>query len=79
MQTKNKKLVRLQGIGLVEGTEFKEAKVGNIIYFNFGYSAEILKIEPSKTGKTAMVTLKTLHNDEICKRRYGMNTPVPLK
>lgn len=47
---------RLQGIGIVEGIKAKNLRVGDRRVWNFGKSSEIVRIEPSKTGKTLKVT-----------------------
>lgn len=51
--------MRLQGVGLVEGTPAKEIKVGDYLMWNFGSKSEVLAIKFSKTGKTLVATLKS--------------------
>jgi hypothetical protein len=50
------KLMRLQGVGMVEGTEAGKIEVGDIIYWNFGYTNTISKVEFTKSKKTIKVS-----------------------
>lgn len=47
---------RLQGIGMCDGIKAKNLRVGDRRVWNFGSSSEVIRIEPSKTGKTLKVT-----------------------
>jgi hypothetical protein len=44
--------MRLQGIGLVEGTEAGKIQVGDILRWNHGGLSKVISFELSKTGKT---------------------------
>lgn len=55
--------MRLQSIGLVEGTEAGKIQVGDILRWNFGSLSRVTAIEFTKTGKTIIVT--TEYFDEI--------------
>ena len=48
--------MRLQGIGLVEGTEAGKIQVGDILRWNFGSLSRVVAIDFTKTGKTIIVT-----------------------
>lgn len=50
--------VYLQGLGEVEGIKAKHLKVGDRRVWNGGDSSEIVRIEPTKTGKSLYVTTK---------------------
>lgn len=50
-------VVHLQGIGKVTGTTVAELKVGMIVMFNYGYTAEVTAITLNASGKTAKVTM----------------------
>ena len=51
--------IQLQSVGQVDARKTSNLKVGDIIMYNFGSTAKITKIEPSKTGKTFNVTTKS--------------------
>ena len=48
--------MRLQSIGLVEGTEAGKIQVGDILRWNFGSLSRVVAIDFTKTGKTIIVT-----------------------
>lgn len=54
--------MRLQGIGLVEGTPAGELKVGDIIRWNYGSIGRVISVQLSATGKTIEVTTEYYHN-----------------
>lgn len=47
-----KHTTRLQGMGICEGIQAKDLKVGDVTVWNNGFEETILSIEMSKTGKT---------------------------
>lgn len=56
--TKPKNAVKLQGIsGTRKGTPVKDLKPGDVIMWNFGYTSKVVKLDPSKTGKSFTVWL----------------------
>ena len=57
--------MRLQGIGLVEGTPAGELKVGDITRWNFGGIERITSVEFSKTGKTVVVGIEYMSYSEV--------------
>ena len=64
------KTVKLQGIpGHWKGTPVSELKLGDIIHWNFGYTSTVIKLTPSKTGKTIEVTTKGNQTNYIGSRK----------
>jgi hypothetical protein len=54
--------MRLQGIGLVEGTAAGSLKVGDVTRWNNGGLERITSVELSKTGKTIIVEIEYYSN-----------------
>ena len=52
--------MRLQGIGMVEGTEAGKIQVGDILRWNFGGLSKVISFEFSKTGKTIVCQVETV-------------------
>ncbi len=66
--------VKLQGIYTPQPAKaVKELKTGDIITWNYGYKSEVIGITASKTGKTYIVTLKSLESGNINERKMGAN------
>ena len=63
------KEVQLQGVGKMPGKPVKELKPGDVVFWNFGYSSEVLEMKPTKTGKTFDVLLKCNQSGNIGTRR----------
>jgi ribosomal protein S17 len=57
--------MRLQGIGLVEGTPAGELKVGDITRWNNGFIERVTSVEFSKTGKTVIVGIEYMSYSEV--------------
>ena len=70
--------IRLQGTGWHDARPVRELKVGDIIEWNFGYTSEILKLTPTKTGKQITVTIKE-ENGTIYNRRMGADRLVAIR
>jgi glutamyl/glutaminyl-tRNA synthetase len=51
--------MRLQGIGMVEGTEAGKIQVGDILRWNYGGLSKVISFEFSATGKTIICKLET--------------------
>lgn len=51
---------------------------GDIIVWNYGYKSEVLKLLPSKTGKTYAVILRSLQDGVMRSRKMGANTQVAM-
>lgn len=66
--------VKLQGLyGQQKAKAVKELKLGDVITWNYGYKSEVIGITASKTGKTYIVTLKSLDSGNINDRKMGAN------
>ena len=66
--------VKLQGIpGYQPAKPVRELTPGNIICWNFGYTSEVLKVQPSKTGKTYTVTTRSADTGNVYERKMGAN------
>jgi glutamyl/glutaminyl-tRNA synthetase len=52
--------MRLQGIGMVEGTEAGKIQVGDILRWNYGGLSKVVSFELSKTGKTIICQVETV-------------------
>lgn len=50
--------IRLQGIGMVKGTQAIEIKLHDVLMWNTGSTSEVVNIVISKTGKTMVITTK---------------------
>lgn len=46
--------------------------------YNFGHTAKVTKIEPSKTGKTFNVTTKSSESGYVGERKYGADRLVGI-
>ena len=60
--------MRLQGIGMVEGTPAAEIKIGDTLMWNYGGTSEVLEIKKSKTGKTLYLKTRSNSDDKIYDR-----------
>ena len=54
-------ILRLQGIGIVEGIKAINLEVGDERVFNFGSTEKIIRIESNKTGKSVIVTCEYIN------------------
>lgn len=70
--------IQLQSVGQVDARRAGNLKVGDIIMYNFGHTAKVTKIEPSKTGKTFNVTTKSSESGYIGERKYGADRLVGI-
>lgn len=62
--------IKLQGIPQkFDGVAARDLKAGDIILWNFGYKSEIINIQVSKTGKTIVLSLKSLETGNISDRK----------
>lgn len=53
---------RLQGVGECQGIRAINVKVGDYRVWNYGSASEVVKVEPSKTGKTVKITTLWFNN-----------------
>lgn len=54
----------------------KDLKVGDITIWNYGYKEEILKITPTKSGKSIKVQILDVHSGHILTRTLRTETLV---
>lgn len=69
---------RLQSVGEIDARKVSNLRVGDIIMYNYGSTAKVTKIEPSKSGK--QFTIHTTASDSGYKgeRKYSGNTLVGI-
>lgn len=71
--------IKLQGIyGPQEAKKVKDLKTGDIIKWNYGYTSTVVKIIPSKTGKTFSCILKSNQDGIIRERKMGAERLVSI-
>lgn len=61
-EKKMKNEMRLQGIGMVEGTEAGKIQVGDILRWNHGGLSKVISFEFSKTGKTINCQVEVINS-----------------
>lgn len=62
--------IKLQGIPQrFDGVAAKDLKIGDVIIWNFGYKSEVVDIQPSKTGKTFVLFLKSFETGNTSGRK----------
>ena len=71
--------IRLQGTGWHDARPVRELKIGDMIEWNFGYTSEVLKLTPTKTGKQITVTMRSTDTGTIGDRRMGADRLVAIK
>ena len=62
--------MRLQGIGLVEGTEAGNIQVGDILRWNHGGLSKVVSFELTKTGKTIICQVEVINSRTGEKEMY---------
>ena len=67
---KNPNAMRLQSIGLVEGTPAREIKQGDFLMWNFGSVYTVNKIL-SQTSKTLTISTSPINKTEVYKQRFN--------
>ena len=73
--------MRLQGIGLVEGTEAGKIQIGDILRWNFGGLSKVTAIEFTKTGKTIICQVEWMNSKgeiETAERKMRTNRLVNI-
>lgn len=70
----------LQGIGSVPAKAVKELNVygGDVIMWNYGYKSLVLRLIPSKTGKTFSATLQSLETGKVSIRQLSADRLVAV-
>ena len=61
-------MVRIQSIGMCEGTPAKELKVGDKLLWNFGYISEVIEI--TKTTNESIFTILKCEDGKLYPRRF---------
>lgn len=64
--------IRLQEVGMVEGTPAANIEIGDTLMWNYGYTSKVRAKEYSKTGKTMIIVDE--YDGKLYKRRLGINT-----
>ena len=62
--------MRLQGVGLVEGTEAGNIQVGDILRWNHGGLSKVVSFELTKTGKTIICQVEVVNSRTGEKEMY---------
>lgn len=65
---------QLQGIGTVPAIPARDLKPGMIIRWNFGYTALVLDVFPSDSGKTLIAVIQ--ENGKVYNRRFSASTAI---
>lgn len=68
----------LQSVGEVDARKVSNLKPGDILMWNFGSTSQVVKVEPSKTGKTFNVITKSSTSGETYERKMSANTLVGI-
>lgn len=68
----------LQSVGEVDARRVSNLKSGDILMWNFGHTSRVVKVEPSKTGKTFNVTTKSSESGETFERKMSANRLVGI-
>lgn len=71
--------MRLQGVGLVDGTAAKNIKIGDILMWNFGATTVVKNVIPSKTGKTVVIVEYSNSGKKDYTRKLGSERLVCIK
>ena len=70
--------IHLQSVGEVDARKVSNLKTGDILMWNFGHTSQVVKVEPSKTGKTFNVTTKSSESGETFERKMSANRLVGI-
>lgn len=74
----NYQYTHLQGLGKHIALPAKELRPGMTLVWNFGYTSVLKAAEPSKTGKTIMLTTKG-EDGKLYTRKFGAKTLVAVE
>lgn len=72
------KTTHLQGIGSVPAIPARDLKPGDVVRWNYGYTSDVLKVTPSKTGKTVDVLLHSHDSGKVSSRKLGADRLVAV-
>ena len=70
--------ISLQSVGNVDARKVSNLKVGDIIMYNYGSTAKVTGITPSKTGKTFNVKTTSSNSGYKGERKYSANRLVGI-
>jgi hypothetical protein len=70
--------IQLQSVGQVDARKVSNLKVGDITMWNFGATEKVTKIEPSKSGKTYKVTIKSSESGNTYERKMSADRLVGI-
>ena len=73
------KKIHLQWVGDVPAIEAKDLKPGMITVWNGGFTEGVLEVEPSKSGKTIKVKIKSNSSDYVGTRTMKADRLVAVK
>lgn len=73
------KKVHLQWVGDVPAIEAKDLKPGMVTVWNGGFTEEVLDVEPSKSGKTLRVKIKSNSSDYVGTRTFKADRLVAIQ
>lgn len=73
------KKIHLQWVGDVPAVEAKDLKPGMITVWNGGFTEEVLDVEPSKSGKTIKVKIKSDSSDYVGTRTMKADRLVAIQ
>lgn len=71
--------VKLQGIGNRKAINAAELAAGMTCIWNYGYTSEVVSVEPSKTGKTVNVHLRSNTDGVVRSRKMAAGTLVAIR
>lgn len=70
--------ITLQSVGEVDARKVSNLRAGDILMWNFGATSRVEKIEPSKTGKTYIVTTRSSESGNTYERKMTANRLVGI-
>lgn len=75
------KSIHLQGIGSKPAKAVRDLNPfgGDTILWNYGYKSQVMRLIPSKSGKTYSATLLSLDSGKVSIRKLGADTLVAVE
>ena len=70
--------IQLQSVGQVDARKVSNLKVGDITMWNSGATERVTKIEPSESGKTYKVTIKSSASGNTYERKMSADRLVGI-
>jgi translation elongation factor P/translation initiation factor 5A len=68
--------IRLQAVGWVRSMNAGDLKPGMTWVFNYGYTAEVLTVTPSKTGATVTISARDAQDGQVYTVKRGTTSQV---